>query len=167
MLIDYLPAVVKHFREMKEICAAEQPEIDNINQEIDRLLANRFISKADEEGIEHYEKELDIIPMPGQSLEERRIAVLLKTRKSNLSFKSIVNLIRNYSEMIDLLPDYDKEELNVITGGTKNIEMIYDTLDEILALNISIHIATAELGYIKNGIVWQDDEIFSLKEATL
>lgn len=167
MLIDYLPIVVQKIQEMKEICVAEQPEFDSINREIDRLLANRFISRADEEGIEQYEKELGIAPIPGQSLEERRIAVLLKTRKKNLSFKSIINLIRNYSDTIDLLPDYDKEELNVITSGTKNIEMIYDTLDEIIALNISIHFATAELRYIKSGIVWQDDEVFSLKEATL
>lgn len=167
MLIDYLPTVVQKIREMKEICIAEQPEFDSINREIDRLLANRFISKADEEGIEQYEKELGIVPMPGQSLEERRIAVLLKTRKKNLSFKNIINLIRNYSETIDLLPDYDKEELNVITSGTKNIDMIYDTLDEIIALNITIHISTAESGHEKIGTIWQDDEIFNLKEAAL
>ncbi|MDE6567922.1 MAG: YmfQ family protein [Lachnospiraceae bacterium] len=167
MLIDYCPSVIKNIREMSEICNAEQPEFDNIHKEVDRLLTNRFISTADESGIERFEKELDIIPTPNQGIEERRIAVIIKTRKKSLSFKDIINMIRNYSNIIYLIPDYNKGELNVITRGTEDTTAIYETLDEIIALNISIHIAVAELGYIKAGAIWQDDEVFSLKEATL
>ena len=82
MLIDYYPEAVGKIREMKEICNAEQPEIDNINKEIDRLLANRFISKADEHGIARFEKELGIIPAAGQSLEDRRITAMIKAGKT-------------------------------------------------------------------------------------
>lgn len=165
MLIDYYPEAVGKIREMKEICNAEQPEIDNINKEIDRLLANRFISKADEHGIARFEKELGIIPVAGQSLEDRRITAMIKAGRKNLSFKDVVNLIRNFSERIDLIPDYDKSELNVVAEGIGDVQDIYDTLDEMIALNVLIYFSAVKSEYMRVGAVWQDDEVFLLKEA--
>lgn len=140
MLIDYYPRVVGQIREMKEICKAEQPEFDNINKEVDRLLANMFITTSDEHGIARFEEELGITT-PGQTIEERRIAVLIRTAKKNLSFKDILNLIHNYSQKIDLAPDYDEDELSVIIGDqVDNTRTIYKTLDDILGLNIYIYL---------------------------
>ncbi len=165
MLIDYYPEAVGKIREIKEICNAEQPEIDNIHKEIDRLLANRFISKADEQGIARFEKELGILPAAGQSLRDRRIAVMIKAGKKNLSFKNVINLIRDFSEEIDLVPDYDKSELNVVAEGTENVQDIYDALDEMIALNVLIYFSAVKSKYMMVGVVWQDDEVFYLKEA--
>ena len=100
MLIDYYPRVVGQIREMKEICKAEQPEFDNISKEIDRLLANMFIATSDEHGIARFEEELGIVPTLEQSIEERRIVVLIRVAKKNLSFKDILNLIQNYSVFV-------------------------------------------------------------------
>lgn len=142
MLIDYYPRVVGQIREMKEICKAEQPEFDNINKEVDRLLANMFITTSDEHGIARFEEELGIVPTPEQSIEERRIVVLIRVAKKNLSFKDILNLIQNYSSEIDLAPDYDNDELSVIVGdAVNNVGTIYKTLDGILGLNIYIFFA--------------------------
>lgn len=142
MLIDYYPRVVGQIREMKEICKAEQPEFDNISKEIDRLLANMFIATSDEHGIARFEEELGIVPTPEQSLEERRIVIMIRAAKKNLSFKDILNLIQNYSSEIDLIPDYDNDELSVIVGdAVNNVGTIYKTLDGILGLNIYIYFA--------------------------
>lgn len=62
MLIEYLPPVVGKIREMKEICAAEQPEFDLLAQQVDQILANMFILLANEEGIKRFEEELNITP---------------------------------------------------------------------------------------------------------
>ena len=139
MLIDYYPRVVGQIREIKEICKAEQPEFDNINKEADRLLANMFITTSDEHGISRFEEELGIVPTPEQSIEERRIVVLIRVAKKNLSFKDILNLIHNYSSEIDLVPDYNNDELSVTVGdAVNNVGTVYKTLDEILGLNIYI-----------------------------
>lgn len=150
MLIDYFPRVVGQIREMKEICKAEQPEFDNINKEVDRLLANMFITTSDEHGIARFEEELGIVPTPEQSIEERRIVVLIRVAKKNLSFKDILNLIQNYSSEIDLAPDYDNDELSVIVGdAVNNVGTIYKTLDGILGLNIYIYFAYEATAFLE------------------
>lgn len=150
MLIDYYPRVVGQIREMKEICKAEQPEFDNINKEVDRLLANMFITTSDEHGIARFEGELGIAPTPEQSIEERRIVVLIRVAKKNLSFKDILNLIQNYSSEIDLAPDYDNDELSVIVGdAVNNVGTIYKTLDGILGLNIYIYFAYEATAFLE------------------
>ncbi len=139
MLIDYYPRVVGQIREIKEICKAEQPEFDNISKEVDRLLANMFITTSDEHGIARFEEELGIVPTPEQSIEERRTVIMIRVAKKNLSFRDILNLIQNYSSEIDLIPDYDNDELSVIVGdAVNNVGIIYKTLDGILGLNIYI-----------------------------
>lgn len=150
MLIDYYPRVVGQIREMKEICKAEQPEFDNINKEVDRLLANMFITTSDEHGIARFEEELGIVPTPEQSIEERRIVVLIRVAKKNLSFKDILNLIQNYSSEIDLAPDYDNDELSIIVGDeVNNVGTIYKTLDGILGLNIYIYFAYEATAFLE------------------
>ena len=150
MLIDYYPRVVGQIREMKEICKAEQPEFDNISKEIDRLLANMFIATSDEHGIARFKEELGIVPTLEQSIEERRIVVLIRVAKKNLSFKDILNLIQNYSSEIDLAPDYNNDELSVIVGdAVNNVETIYKTLDGILGLNIYIYFAYEATAFLE------------------
>lgn len=150
MLIDYYPRVVGQIREMKEICKAEQPEFDNINKEVDRLLANMFITTSDEHGIARFEEELGIVPTPEQSIEERRIVVLIRVAKKNLSFKDILNLIQNYSSEIDLVPDYNNDEMSVIVGDmVNNVGTIYKTLDGILGLNIYIYFAYEATAFLE------------------
>ena len=150
MLIDYYPRVVGQIRDMKEICKAEQPEFDNISKEIDRLLANMFIATSDEHGIARFEEELGIVPTLEQSIEERRIVVLIRVAKKNLSFKDILNLIQNYSSEIDLAPDYNNDELSVIVGdAVNNVETIYKTLDGILGLNIYIYFAYEATAFLE------------------
>lgn len=150
MLIDYYPRVVGQIREMKEICKAEQLEFDNISKEIDRLLANMFITTSDEHGITRFEEELGIVPTPEQSIEERRIVIMIRVAKNNLSFKDILNLIQNYSSEIDLTPDYDNGELSVIVGdAVNNVGTIYKTLDRILGLNIYIYFAYEATAFLE------------------
>lgn len=144
MLIDYYPPVVKRIREIKEICGAEQPEFDAADKETDRLLLNMFITTSDIYGITRMEEELGIVPVPGQSPEERRIMILLRSAKKSLSLRDIRNMIQNYSTEIELLPDYDKDELEVAVGiMVDNLRLIYKTLDEISGLNIYIYFSCA------------------------
>ena len=77
----------------------------------------------------------------------------------------MVNLIRNFSEKIDLIPDYDKSELNVVAEGIGDVQDIYDTLDEMVALNVLIYFSAVKSEHMRVGTVWQDDEVFLLKEA--
>lgn len=144
MLIDYYPPVVKRIREIEEICEAEQPEFDTADKETDRLLLNMFITTSDIYGITRMEEELGIVPVPGRSPEERRMMILLRSTKKSLSLRDIRNMIQNYSAEIELLPDYDKDELEVSVGTmVDNLRLVYKMLDEISGLNIYIYFSCA------------------------
>ena len=132
--------MVKKIRGIKEVCKAEQPEFDKVHTETDRLLMNKFISTSDEHGLERLEREFEITPIPGQGLEERRIAILIKATKKSLSFKGMLELVQVYSCEVNLDPDYNKGELNIEIGDTvNNVREVYKTLDEISGLNIYLY----------------------------
>lgn len=142
MLIDYYPSVVKKIREMQAICQAEQPELDNVGREVDRVLANMLATTAEEHGIARFEEELGIVPVPGQKLEERRAMVLVRMVKKNLSFREIVGLMQKYSKEINLMPDYAAEELEVAIGDqVRDTRSVYRMLDDLISLNIFIYLS--------------------------
>ena len=141
MLIDYHPEVVRQIREMGAVCKTEQPEFDCISREVDRVLYNMFATTADEHGIARFEEELGIVPVPGKELEERRILVLIRMVKKNLSFREILQLVQKYSKEVDLMPHYADDELEVVVDNVANVESIYRALDEIIALNIFIYLS--------------------------
>lgn len=140
MLIDYLPEVVKQIKEMQAITAAEQPEFDLIEATIEQILANALITTADEHGIEKFEKELGIEPTKEQTLEERRIAIMVRAAKKNLSFIDVQNIMYGYSDEIILQADYNTDEMAVFLGdNVENVQKIYKILDEILSLQVFIY----------------------------
>ena len=50
-LIEYLPAFMQGFAEMKEITNAEDAEMDRLQTGVRQILSNAFIEDADEETI--------------------------------------------------------------------------------------------------------------------
>jgi len=75
-LLEYLPPFLAEYREYRRLFGALQYEISekdkSILERIDDALKNTFIEEANEEGIKHWEKILDIVPPVGATLEERR-----------------------------------------------------------------------------------------------
>lgn len=142
MIVDYLPPVIKKIEEMRAICAAEQPLFDEAEKEIETILCRVFIGKADEKGIERFEREYGIIPGEHQTLEERRVAILIRASKKNLSLMDVTNLLYNYSDEIVLNPNYNTDELTVNVGdNTTNLATIYGTLDDLIGLQVLIKFA--------------------------
>ncbi|MCI8409091.1 MAG: DUF2313 domain-containing protein [Lachnospiraceae bacterium] len=77
-LIEYLPAFMQQFVEMKEIMKMEDIEVDRIESNIQKVLDNAFMNDCDEYGIKKYEELLHITPDKEDTLESRRARVLLR-----------------------------------------------------------------------------------------
>lgn len=75
-LIEYLPAFMQGFAEMKEITNAEDAEMDRLQTGVRQILSNAFIEDADEDGVERYENILKITPPASDSLEARKIRII-------------------------------------------------------------------------------------------
>ena len=71
-LIDYLPPVLQAVLEYVQITAAQQPEFELAWDAINFVMDNQFIDTATEEGVAVWEKELNIVPLNTETLEERK-----------------------------------------------------------------------------------------------
>ena len=139
MLIDYLPPIVKKIRELQEICAAEQPNFDEAEKEIENILCRVFVSRADEKGIMRFEKVYGITPSPEETIEQRRVNILIRNIKRNISLSEVLTILYNYTVNIELDCDYNEDEAIItLKDETTDIAIIYKALDEIAPLNVYI-----------------------------
>ena len=139
MLIDYLPPIVKKIRELQEICAAEQPNFDEAEKEIENILCRVFVSQADEKGIMRFEKVYGITPSPEETIEQRRVNILIRNIKRNISLSEVLTILYNYTVNIELDCDYNEDEAIItLKDETTDIAIIYKALDEIAPLNVCI-----------------------------
>ena len=139
MLIDYLPPIVKKIRELQEICAAEQPNFDEAEKEIENILCRVFVSQADKKGIMRFEKVYGITPSQEETIEQRRVNILIRNIKRNISLSEVLTILYNYTVNIELDCDYNEDEAIItLKDETTDIAIIYKALDEIAPLNVYI-----------------------------
>lgn len=77
-LARYYPEYLKDVTELQQISSSENAELGRLYQKSDGLWADGFIQTASIQGIKRWETLLGIRPYPGDSVEERRAAVLTK-----------------------------------------------------------------------------------------
>ena len=81
-LIDYLPELLRQYREFQAICRMEQPEFALAWEAAEGLLNEQFLETAENVGLARWEKMLGIVPKGTDSLEKRRFT--LKSRLSEV-----------------------------------------------------------------------------------
>ena len=77
-LTSYLPLFMQKYQEPMAALEAENDEFNIIWNATEKVLYNRFIATADEDGISRYEKLLGILPSLEDNLESRRLKIQLK-----------------------------------------------------------------------------------------
>lgn len=93
---DYLPNVIKDYREFKNIALAENPEFEYIWNGIENQLDDQFIRTATETGIARREKILKITPFANDTLESRRFRVqALWDERLPYTYRVLVNKLDN------------------------------------------------------------------------
>ncbi len=74
-LINYLPPVLREIAEFRAINDAMQPEIEAAWTAAARVLANQFLTTADETGVKRWESELRIFPKDTDTLDARKARI--------------------------------------------------------------------------------------------
>ncbi len=80
-LIDYLPRHSQDIHEIRVIMDAEQPEIEKIWREAERVQQDVFLATASDAGLARWEKMLGISAKDSDTLEERRMRCLAKVNE--------------------------------------------------------------------------------------
>lgn len=151
-LIEYMPPFLRTVREFNVIFEAEDAEVDNLKNEISRLLKEVIVKTAESYGLERYEK-IYHIKNVAETLEARRMTILLRmNNRTQYTYKWLINTL---NEAIG-------KENYVITTDFKNYKMHieialnYTEAAEILKRDLVKQIpANIELDYRLNSIINQ------------
>lgn len=103
-MLNYYPEVIKAIREFQELIKTQSLEIEEMHEELVKLLSNAYVSTADEETIAMWERLLGITPLDqGEDtletwLEDRRETILARLyHTEKLNTKSISDIVKIFT----------------------------------------------------------------------
>lgn len=145
----YLPDVLKDFKELQTIMAAETPEVQAIWNACEDCMNDQFLSEATKNGIARREKMLDITPYATDTLEDRRFR--LRTKYA----ENVPYTRKSLAYLLELLCGKDGYQLTILTESftvkvkvalvaKKQTDSIRELLERILPYNM---LFTVELLY--------------------
>lgn len=142
-LIDLLPEFMKQFKEFKEMMKAEDEMLSVIDEQMQMVLDNAFISECNETGLKKYEDILHITPDAEDTIEERRTRVLLHWNDSlPYTIKVLIAKLNNFcgeeNYKIEYLPVIYKLTVILNIVGLNMAEDVQELLEKIIPLNMEI-----------------------------
>lgn len=99
----YYPEVIRAIQEFRAIIDAQYPEFENLNEAIEGITRNAYLSTMDESRVEQWEQIFGIKPIVGSTLVDRRDTVIARLRGQGKLNTTLINSI-----------------VNAFTGGTAN-----------------------------------------------
>lgn len=169
-LDSYLPKYWRDIREMEANNTFAGYTLDRMAADMEKTAKDRFFNSCSEAMLARYESFLHITPAQEAGIEDRRSIVKMKWngggKMTGTRIKAIVKEFTGLdcevtfnSRLIIEIPFYDGVNVNMIR------EAISYTIPAHIAIDIYLSESSKE--NIRAGIVWQDDEVFNLKEAVL
>ncbi len=142
-LIQHLPLFVAEYEEIKQITKAENPEFNLIAGEKDEIQNNQYIITCNESGIERFERLLNVVPLPDDTLNSRISRCLMRWNETvPYTFRALKNRLDimcgegNYQ----LIPNFNEYKIELIVSLTLSgqTEELDNLLDYILPANIAV-----------------------------
>lgn len=143
---NYLPYRLAQITEFKDLCLAENPEFDGMDQVREKWLKNKFPTEADLDGIKIFEKILDLHPADTDTVEDRRFKVL-----SNLNERLPYSWIQLH-RMLAAICGWDGYELKlehfILTvylamDSHSKLNSVISMLQNVLPMHLLINIEQA------------------------
>lgn len=138
-LIDYLPPVLQSVMEFAAITGAQQPEIEAAWDALNLVMDNQFIDTATEAGVTVWEKELGIVPLATDTLEDRKQR--LKTAWTYgvvYTYNWLVNWLRGDKGKFDL-PIIKNYTLYLSVPLSSNPSDVFIKLQKIMPCNMLVN----------------------------
>lgn len=140
-LINYLPEVLRNFREFQKTFEAEEPEVQKVYEELSKVLNDLFIEDATERGIKRWEKILKIIPKATDSLEDRKFRITTYiTRKLPFTLRALEQMLEtlcgkgNYD--VELRHNQYEIEVKINLADKNNITDVLSLLEIVIPANL-------------------------------
>jgi hypothetical protein len=140
-LINYLPEVLRNFREFQKTFEAEEPEFENLQDELSKVLDDLFVEDATERGVKRWEKILKITPKATDSLEDRKFRIIIYiTRKLPFTLRTLGQMLEtlcgknNYE--IELRHNDYEIEVKINLADNNNIMDVLSFLKIVVPANL-------------------------------
>src|SRR5690606_21275236 len=140
-LINYLPEVLRNFREFQKIFEAEEPEFENLQDELLKVLKDFFVEDTTERGVRRWEKILKITPKATDSLEDRKFKIITYiTRNLPFTLRTLEQMLEtlcgknNYE--IELRHNDYEIEVRINLTNNNNIIDVLSLLEIVIPANL-------------------------------
>lgn len=132
-LIEHLPPFLQNFREFVLIANTENPEFQAAADESERIKDNQFILSADNQGIQKFERILNIQVSKDEQLSTRRSRVMSRWNDiSPYTYHALLSKLQSLhnSDNFIVIREFDRYYIEIITH--LEIAGQVDELDRIL-----------------------------------
>ena len=164
-LIKYMPPFLKEVREFKEIFGAEDIQIEKLNNQINSMLREVIVKTAEDYGLRRYEK-IYGITRPAETLEARRMAILLKmNNRVAYTYKWLIQTLNEAigAENYKIITDFNNYKMNIeiALNYTEAAELLKNDLVKQMPANIELdYRLTSKINYISGAIISQQTYMF-------
>lgn len=159
-LIKYMPPFLKEVREFKEIFGAEDIQIEKLNNQINSMLREVIVKTAEDYGLRRYEK-IYGITRPAETLEARRMAILLKmNNRVAYTYKWMIQTLNEAigAENYKITTDFNNYKMNIeiALNYTEAAELLKNDLVKQMPANIELdYRLTSKINCISGAIISQ------------
>ena len=94
-MIGYYPQVIQSILEFQAIVDAEYPEMEDVAEAQEQIVADAYLTTMGEERIAQWEMMLGITPIEGSSVEDRRETIIARMRGQGKLNTALINKIVN------------------------------------------------------------------------
>lgn len=141
-ILTYLPPIDRERKVFQQIAVAENPEFNNLQDSVYRIIDNAFILSSDEYGVSRRETILNLIPETTDTLDDRKNSIIeyLKT-KPPYTFRYVKRMIADIVGE-DFTMKYDNEiaTLTIILNDNSKMDAVKSLLDRVLPMHIVYNI---------------------------
>lgn len=103
-MLNYYPEIIKSIKEFQLLIKTQSLQVEEMHEELTKILSNAYIDTADESKIAQWEQFLGITPLPQGSddletyLSDRRETILARLYKvEKLNTKSIADIVKIFT----------------------------------------------------------------------
>jgi len=142
-MIDYLPEIIKDFREYQTLMCIEQTEFEEGWIFAEYALQESVIMTATDYGLSRWEKMLGVTPKATETLDERRFKIIsLISNDMPYTYKQLEKQLTNLCGVdgYEIVLDNDRYSILVKVALTakNNYEAVRTLLEQILPANLII-----------------------------
>ncbi len=173
-LDSYLPKYWRDIREMEANNTFAGYTLDRMAADMEMTIRDRFFDSCSEDMLARYEAFLHITPEQGGGIEDRRSIVKMKWNGGGKMTGNRIKAIVKVCCGADCEVTFGSSHLVIDIPFRDNIADYVAMIREVINnytipahITIDIYASMKSKERIRTGIVWQDDEIFTLRQVVI